>query len=119
MLNQKDAAIIIATLEKFGGHREKTAQYLGISKRTLQYKLKRFGLNRDRRSGGPGQWSRRVAAAASIHNARILIGGPNSFLTHTAPAHSRRGSISVCKKTIRESRIEFCRSQMAESNQNS
>ena len=45
MLNQQDAAIVAAALEKFGGHREKTAQYLGISKRTLQYKLKQFGLN--------------------------------------------------------------------------
>lgn len=45
MLNQQDAAIIAAALEKFQGHREKTAQYLGISKRTLQYKLKQFGLN--------------------------------------------------------------------------
>lgn len=45
MLNQQDAAIIAASLEKFQGHREKTAQYLGISKRTLQYKLKQFGLN--------------------------------------------------------------------------
>ncbi|MGN8896118.1 helix-turn-helix domain-containing protein [Flavonifractor sp. HCP28S3_F3] len=26
------------------GHREKTAQYLGISRRTLQYKLKKYGL---------------------------------------------------------------------------
>lgn len=27
-----------------GGHREKTAKYLGISRRTLQYKLKKYGL---------------------------------------------------------------------------
>lgn len=45
MLDQQDAAIIAAALEKFQGHREKTAQYLGISKRTLQYKLKQLGLN--------------------------------------------------------------------------
>ena len=35
---------IIQALEANGGHREKTAQYLGISRRTLQYKLKKFNL---------------------------------------------------------------------------
>lgn len=45
MLSEQDATIIAATLKKFNGHREKTAQYLGISKRTLQYKLKQFGLS--------------------------------------------------------------------------
>lgn len=35
---------IIQALEVNGGHREKTAQYLGISRRTLQYKLKKFNL---------------------------------------------------------------------------
>ena len=45
MLSEQDATIIAAALKKFNGHREKTAQYLGISKRTLQYKLKQFGLS--------------------------------------------------------------------------
>ncbi len=31
-------------LSAFGGHRERTADALGISRRTLQYKLKKFGL---------------------------------------------------------------------------
>ena len=35
---------IIDALEQFDGHREKTANYLGISRRTLQYKLKKYGL---------------------------------------------------------------------------
>ena len=35
---------IIRALEKFDGHRQKTAEYLGISRRCLQYKLKKFGL---------------------------------------------------------------------------
>lgn len=35
---------IQAALDKFGGHREKTAAYLGISRRTLQYKLKKYNL---------------------------------------------------------------------------
>ena len=32
-------------LEINNGHREKTARYLSISRRTLQYKLKKYGLN--------------------------------------------------------------------------
>lgn len=44
-LEQQEAAAILSALEKFGGHREKTAQYLGISKRTLQYKLKNLNLS--------------------------------------------------------------------------
>lgn len=41
--NQEIEAIKIA-LEKFGGHREKVARELGISRRTLQYKLNKFDL---------------------------------------------------------------------------
>ncbi len=33
-------------LQSTGGHREKTADLLGISRRTLQYKLKKYGLTR-------------------------------------------------------------------------
>jgi DNA-binding NtrC family response regulator len=33
-------------LDASGGHREKTADALGISRRTLQYKLKKYGLTR-------------------------------------------------------------------------
>lgn len=43
-LNQQERSAIIAALEKFEGHREKTAEYLGISKRTLQYKLKNLNI---------------------------------------------------------------------------
>ena len=43
-LEQQEAAAIMSALEKFHGHREKTAQYLGISKRTLQYKLKNLNI---------------------------------------------------------------------------
>ena len=32
------------TLRKYSGHRERTAQALGISRRTLQYRLKKYGL---------------------------------------------------------------------------
>ena len=35
-----------AALDASGGHREKTADALGISRRTLQYKLKKYGLTR-------------------------------------------------------------------------
>ena len=42
-LNEEYLRIQMA-LRLHGGHREKTAQYLGISRRTLQYKLKKYGL---------------------------------------------------------------------------
>lgn len=32
------------TLRKYAGHRERTAQALGISRRTLQYRLKKYGM---------------------------------------------------------------------------
>ena len=41
-LNEEYLRIQMA-LRLHGGHREKTAQYLGISRRTLQYKLKKYG----------------------------------------------------------------------------
>lgn len=40
----KERERIIRALEKFDGHRQKTAEYLGISRRSLQYKLKKYGL---------------------------------------------------------------------------
>lgn len=43
-LEQQEANAILSALERFGGHRGKTAEYLGISKRTLQYKLKNLGI---------------------------------------------------------------------------
>ena len=39
------ARSLIHILEINNGHREKTARYLNISRRTLQYKLKKYGLN--------------------------------------------------------------------------
>lgn len=41
---EKERERIVRALEKFDGHRQKTAEYLGVSRRTLQYKLKRYGL---------------------------------------------------------------------------
>jgi two-component system NtrC family response regulator len=32
------------TLRRYAGHRERTAQALGISRRTLQYRLKKYGM---------------------------------------------------------------------------
>lgn len=43
-LKKQEMLAIVSALEKFGGHRERTAQYLGISRRTLQYKLKKYNL---------------------------------------------------------------------------
>ncbi len=39
---QSEEERIRAALALHGGHRERTAQYLGISRRTLQYKLKKY-----------------------------------------------------------------------------
>jgi transcriptional regulator with PAS, ATPase and Fis domain len=41
---EQEIDIIKKALLKNDGHREKTANELGISRRTLQYKLKKFGL---------------------------------------------------------------------------
>lgn len=43
-LERQEAIAVLSALEKFHGHREKTAKYLGISKRTLQYKLKNLNI---------------------------------------------------------------------------
>ena len=43
-LISQEIETIKQVLEKYGGHREKTAKELGISKRTLQNKLNKFGL---------------------------------------------------------------------------
>ncbi|WP_243544109.1 sigma-54-dependent transcriptional regulator [Pseudodesulfovibrio tunisiensis] len=45
-LEEAEKLAIIRALEENGGHRERTAEALGISRRTLQYKLKKFGLTR-------------------------------------------------------------------------
>ena len=45
-LEDAERGALLAALREHGGHREKTAEALGISRRTLQYKLKKFGLNR-------------------------------------------------------------------------
>ncbi len=44
-LEEQEYQAILEALSKNDGHREKTAEALGISRRTLQYKLKRYGLN--------------------------------------------------------------------------
>lgn len=43
-LEQQEIIAIAAALERNNGHRENTARDLGISRRTLQYKLRRFNL---------------------------------------------------------------------------
>ena len=46
LLEDAERNVLVQTLRTYRGHREKTAEALGISRRTLQYKLKKFGLNR-------------------------------------------------------------------------
>jgi Nif-specific regulatory protein len=43
-VEQKEKEYILGVLEEVGGNRTKAAQKLGISRRTLQYKLKQYGI---------------------------------------------------------------------------
>lgn len=45
-LEEAERNALVQMLRIYRGHREKTAEALGISRRTLQYKLKKFGLTR-------------------------------------------------------------------------
>ena len=45
-LEEAEYQALLRALTAHGGHRERTAAALGVSRRTLQYKLKRFGLAR-------------------------------------------------------------------------
>ena len=45
-LEEAEREALQKALDTYGGHRERTADALGISRRTLQYKLKKFGLTR-------------------------------------------------------------------------
>ncbi len=45
-LDDAEREAIARALEVHGGHREKTAEALGVSRRTLQYKLRKYGLAR-------------------------------------------------------------------------
>jgi two-component system response regulator HydG len=44
-LKEMERAMILRTLEDTGGNRTRTAEILGISRRTLQLKLKEYGVN--------------------------------------------------------------------------
>lgn len=46
LLEEAERSALVQALHLHKGHREKTAEALGISRRTLQYKLKKFGLTR-------------------------------------------------------------------------
>ncbi|MGE4291269.1 MAG: sigma-54-dependent transcriptional regulator [Desulfovibrio sp.] len=45
-LEDAEREAIVHALDRHNGHRERTADALGISRRTLQYKLKKYGLTR-------------------------------------------------------------------------
>ncbi len=45
-LDDAERMALVDALEAQGGHRERTADALGISRRTLQYKLRKYGLTR-------------------------------------------------------------------------
>jgi two-component system NtrC family response regulator len=45
-LEKAEYDALLQALGQYGGHRERTAEALGVSRRTLQYKLKKFGLTR-------------------------------------------------------------------------
>jgi two-component system, NtrC family, response regulator HydG len=44
-LREVEREMVIRTLEETGGNRTQTARLLGISRRTLQLKLKEYGIN--------------------------------------------------------------------------
>ena len=44
-LKEVEKEMILKTLEDMGGNRTHTAEMLGISRRTLQLKLKDYGIN--------------------------------------------------------------------------
>ncbi|MDO9230321.1 MAG: helix-turn-helix domain-containing protein [Syntrophales bacterium] len=44
-LDEMERALIVKTLAETGGNRTKTAEILGINRRTLQNKLRQYGLN--------------------------------------------------------------------------
>lgn len=46
ILERTEKQAILNALHRYQGHREQTAEALGISRRNLQYKLKRFGLTK-------------------------------------------------------------------------
>lgn len=46
LLEEAERRALVQALQMYDGHREKTAEALGVSRRTLQYKLKKFGLTR-------------------------------------------------------------------------
>ena len=43
---EEERLALVQALRQYDGHREKTAEALGMSRRTLQYKLKKYGLTR-------------------------------------------------------------------------
>lgn len=45
-LDDAERQALVDALDAHGGHRERTADSLGISRRTLQYKLRKYGLTR-------------------------------------------------------------------------
>jgi DNA-binding NtrC family response regulator len=45
-MDDAERETLVRALDTFAGHREKTADALGISRRTLQYKLKKYGLTK-------------------------------------------------------------------------
>lgn len=47
-LENQEIITIVNALEKFHGHRDKTADYLGITRRSLQYKLKKYNLLKEK-----------------------------------------------------------------------
>jgi two-component system NtrC family response regulator len=49
-LEEAEKNALLQALELNDYHREKTAEYLGVSRRTLQYKLRKYGLTREQKN---------------------------------------------------------------------
>jgi two-component system, NtrC family, response regulator HydG len=69
-LPELERLYIVDTLRRTGGHRTRAAAALGISLRTLQYRLRDYGINLARASAGPAEGGRASARAAVASSAR-------------------------------------------------
>lgn len=77
--------VILATLARFGGYRERTAAALGVSLKTLYNRLREYEAPRGRRGRTPGQG----ALAAPIRcseTSTAPTGTPNDFACHRPPS---------------------------------
>jgi two-component system response regulator HydG len=69
-LPELERLYIVDTLSRTGGNRTRTAAALGISLRTLQYRLRDYGISGGTGNGGPGQSGRTPPRSAVTRSSR-------------------------------------------------